>query len=181
MPPRAEAIALLVQLVREALNRQIVPVLHLYPLGKSQEVTRILSDHGIGVLQHPEIYAISRVYQACGVDLGKLQPYRGAPLPGWAVITLPKSSPRFRLAGLQQTVSIAVTGWAAIGSCRRLEVDHAVALSDHADYDELIETVSRVNPAKVYCTHGPAEFVDDLRNAGWDAQRLEWSTTRAIG
>jgi Cft2 family RNA processing exonuclease len=180
MPPRAQAIAALVELVRGTLFRGEVPVLHLYPMGKSQEISRILNDHGIGVLQHPEIFAITRVYQACGVELDKTREYHRFPLPGCAVITLPKSCPRFRLPGLERTVSIAVTGWAGCRSLRRLGVDHAVPLSDHADYDELIEAVRLVHPERVFCTHGPAEFVDDLRNAGWDAQRLEWSSVRAM-
>lgn len=180
-PPREESIASLVSLVRQILESRAVPVLHLYPLGKSQEVTKILTERGIGVFQHPETYAISRLYEACGVDLGQYGLYRNTPPRGSAVITLPKSSPRFRLPGLERAVSIAATGWAACGgTARRLGVDHAIPLSDHADYDELHEAVRRVAPAKIYCTHGPADFVDDLRSSGWDAARVEWSTKRAM-
>jgi hypothetical protein len=58
----------------------------------------------------------------------------------------------------------------------RLRVDHAVPLSDHADYDELLAAVARVAPRKVYCTHGPASFVDHLRDAGYDAHPLGRAT-----
>ena len=181
LPPREEAISQLVRLVGELLADAATPVLHLYPLGKAQEVTRILADHGIPVRQHPEIFAISRIYEACGVDLGPCAEYRPSPRADAAVITLPKSCPRFRLPGLVRPVSIAVTGWAASGgAARRLDVDHAIPLSDHADYGELLDAVKRVGPAKVYCTHGPAEFVADLRSRGWDAKRLEWSSERAL-
>lgn len=181
LPPRDEAIAQLVHLVGELLAQHATPVLHLYPLGKAQEVTRILSDHGIRVQQHPEIYAISRVYEKCGVALGRYAAYRPESDPRSAVITLPKSCLRFRLAGLVRPVSIAVTGWAAGGATlQRLGVEHAIPLSDHADYDELLEAVARVAPTRVYCTHGPAEFVDHLRAAGWDAQGLEWSSFHSL-
>jgi hypothetical protein len=50
--------------------------------------------------------------------------------------------------------------------------DYAVPLSDHADYDELIECVERVEPRVVYCTHGPDEFVGRLRKLGHDARPL---------
>ena len=40
-------------------------------------------------------------------------------------------------------------------------------------YDELFEAVERVNPRKIYCTHGPASFVDCLRAAGHNAFPLE--------
>jgi hypothetical protein len=55
----------------------------------------------------------------------------------------------------------------------RLGVDHAVPLSDHADYDELFEAVERVAPKVIYCTHGPVSFVECLRNAGYNAHPLE--------
>ncbi len=55
----------------------------------------------------------------------------------------------------------------------RLGVDHAIPLSDHADYDELFEAVERVDPRVVYCTHGPVSFVDRLREAGHNAYPLD--------
>lgn len=179
LPPREQAIAQLVELVQGLIREDRTPVLHLYPLGKSQEVTRILTDHGIRVLQHPEILAISRVYEQCGISLGRVAAYRPGRSRRSAVITLPKACPRFRLPGLVKPVSLAVTGWAlGTNSDKRLSVDYAVPLSDHADYDELLETVRRVAPSRVYCTHGPAEFVDHLRAAGWNAEGIEWSTVR---
>jgi hypothetical protein len=71
---------------------------------------------------------------------------------------------------LRKTVSIAVTGWAIDRGARfRLGVDHALPLSDHADYDQLIETVRRVAPREIYCTHGPRQFVDHLCDLGFNA------------
>jgi hypothetical protein len=67
-----------------------------------------------------------------------------------------------------------VTGWAMHENTRgRLGVDHAVPLSDHADYDELFEAVERVSAGVIYCTHGPASFVDCLRAEGFNAHPLE--------
>jgi hypothetical protein len=75
-------------------------------------------------------------------------------------------------------VSIGVTGWAVDPAWRwRLGVDYAVALSDHADFDELLECIERVEPAVIYCTHGPAEFVTYLRRAGHNAHPLESCTS----
>ena len=44
MPPRDETIAKLLDIVRGALAAGKTPVIHAYPLGKSQEVTKILTD-----------------------------------------------------------------------------------------------------------------------------------------
>ena len=79
-----------------------------------------------------------------------------------------------RLPGLNKTVTFAVTGWATHERTRdRLGVDHAIPLSDHADYDELFETVERVGAKTIYCTHGPESFVDCLRRAGHNAHPLD--------
>lgn len=173
-PPRESVIDQLVTLVRRAIDDGATPVVEAYVLGKGQEVTRILTAAGFPVLQHPKMYEISQVYRQCGVDLGDCHKYTGEPLPGHVVVVPPRMHRGSRLPGLKRTVTFAVTGWAMHDRTRgRLGVDHAVPLSDHADYDELFEAVERVEPRVIYCTHGPASFVDCLRAAGFNAHPLE--------
>jgi putative mRNA 3-end processing factor len=173
-PPRDRVLDQLFTLVRETLARGATPVIEAYLVGKSQEVTRLLTRAGFPVLQHPKIHAISQVYGACGVDLGDCRAYAGTPLEGHALVVPPRMHRAGRLPGLKKTVSFAVTGWATHERTRaRLGVDHAIPLSDHADYDELFEAVERVNPRVVYCTHGPESFVGCLRAAGHNAFPLE--------
>jgi Cft2 family RNA processing exonuclease len=176
MTPRAQAIDQLLTLVRQTLDSGDTPVVEAYVLGKGQEVTKILTNAGIPVLQHPQMYAISQVYRACGVDLGDVHPYSGQPLPGHAVVVPPRMHRGGRLPNLKRIVTFAVTGWAMHTRTRsRLGVDHAIPLSDHADYDELFEAVERVEPRVIYCTHGPESFVDCLRAAGHNAHPLDGS------
>jgi putative mRNA 3-end processing factor len=170
MPPREETIALLVDIVRQALACGKTPVIHAYPLGKSQEVTKILTTHGIPVFQHSTIFAVSRIYEECGMNLGDVKVYAGEPIDGHAIVTLPRGMHEFRLAGLKRIVSIAPTGWAIDPSTKyRWGVDHALPLSDHADFDQLIETVRRVEPSEIHCTHGNDDFVDHLCDLGFNA------------
>jgi Cft2 family RNA processing exonuclease len=174
LPRRETIVAHLLELVHAAFCAGKTPVVHAYPLGKSQEVTKILTQNGVPVLQHAIVYEISRVYQSCGVDLGDFACFDGQPLAGHAVVTLPRSARRFRLPSLARTVSIAVTGWAMDENAKyRLGVDHALPLSDHADYDQLIETIHRVEPREIFCTHGPAEFADHLCELGFNAYPLQ--------
>ncbi|MGI9427290.1 MAG: MBL fold metallo-hydrolase RNA specificity domain-containing protein [Bythopirellula sp.] len=170
LPPRAAVVAELIDLVREALQSGKTPVIHAYALGKAQEVTKLLTDAGIPVQQHPMTFAVSEVYRQCGTDLGDVTEYRGRWQPGCALVTLPRGMKEFRLAGIDQPISIAVTGWAMdSGTKYRQKVDHALPLSDHADFDQLLETVERVAPKAIYCTHGPREFVEHLRAEGLNA------------
>ena len=77
------------------------------------------------------------------------------------------------LRNLGRTATIVVTGWAHAPRGRQaFGADFAVPLSDHADYDELLECIERVGPRIIYCTHGPEVFVDDLRVRGFDARPL---------
>ena len=172
LPPRGETIAQLVELTRQAIARERTPVIHAYVLGKAQEVTKILTTAGIPVLQHPEIFEISRVYERCGVSLGDCRRYEGSPVAGSAVIAPPRRSRGFRLANLKQTVSFAVTGWAVDEATVRWGVDHALPLSDHADFDQLIFAAEQVQASAIYCTHGPESFVDTLRERGLNAWPL---------
>ncbi len=181
LPARATVIAQLLEIVHGALAEDRTPVVHAYPLGKSQEVTKILTDSGVPVLQHKVVYEVSRIYEACGVDLGDFACFDGRPLAGHAVVTMPRSAKHHRLPNLGRTVSIAVTGWAADASAKyRLGVDHALPLSDHADYDQLIETVRQVEPKEIFCTHGPAGFAEQLCALGFNAYPLQASLQRRL-
>jgi len=170
LPPRDEALGRLFEEVGKALAAGAVPVVEAYALGKAQEVTRLLTGAGFRVLQHEHAYQISRIYESLGVDLGDYGPLRGDPASEHVLVVPPRTR---RFDSVAREVRFAVTGWAVDrGAKYRLRVDHAIPLSDHADYEELLEAVGRVAPRKVYCTHGPESFVERVRDAGFDAHPL---------
>lgn len=170
MPPWEETVVDLVRLVREALAARHTPVIHAYVLGKAQEVTRLLTQNGIHVLQHRDVFLISQIYERCGIALGNYGVYDGRSRGEFALVVPPGKSHLRRLGGLEPLTTFAVTGWAAVKSTRsRLGVDHALPLSDHADYDQLLEAAAQVAPREIYCTHGPECFVGHLRRAGFMA------------
>lgn len=174
LPPREEVIEQLIRTVQLILNSGRTPLIHAYVMGKSQEVTRILTQHGIPVQQHPLINEISQVYEAQGCPLGDFKCYDDRYLPGHVVITPPFMQKAAPLRNLGRTSTIVVTGWAHAPRGRQAAgADFAVPLSDHADYNELLECIDRVQPRIIYCTHGPAAFVDDLRRRGFDARPLD--------
>jgi Cft2 family RNA processing exonuclease len=178
MPPREMAIDQLITLVQHTLDDGAVPVIQAYILGKSQEVTRILTSADIPVLQHRKIFEVSRVYEECGVSLGHYDLFSGQIAPGWALI-VPPGMGWVHQFGRQ--VSFVVTGWAIDPRAKyRFRVDHAIPLSDHADYDELLEAVNRVAPRIVYCTHGPESFVQRLLEAGHNAHLLGRSSQKRL-
>jgi Cft2 family RNA processing exonuclease len=173
LPPREESVAQLVGIVMRTLAIGRTPVVEAYVLGKAQEVIRILTDHGVSVVQHRLVHEISDVYEQYGCPLGSAPVYDGPP-EGAAVVAPPRWQKGAALPGLINPVRIAVTGWAADPLWRlRRGYDYAVPLSDHADYDELIECIEQVQPRVVYCTHGPEAFVARLQKLGHRAYALD--------
>jgi putative mRNA 3-end processing factor len=76
-----------------------------------------------------------------------------------------RGRPRF-----ENPCRIIMTGWAMLKNAKyRYGVDHALPLSDHADFDELMELIERVRPRKIFTHHGYREFAETLRGKGLDA------------
>jgi hypothetical protein len=68
-----------------------------------------------------------------------------------------------------------VSGWALDrGAAWRFGTNTCFALSDHADYPDLLEYVRLTGARTVYTLHGFAdEFAADLRMQGYDARALK--------
>ena len=172
-PDRSVTVQRLISTVRSVLLRGNVPIIEAYVAGKAQEVTRLLTSAEIPVTQHPEIFAISEVYSELGQDLGDYRLYESAPVPGAALIVPPSQQRASSIGEIHRQERIAITGWAMQDDeARRRKVQHVIPLSDHADYNELLQLVEVAAPKKIFCVHGPREFCDDLKSRGHDATFL---------
>ena len=181
MPSRDQVVEQLLGAVENALAVNKTPVIHAYVLGKAQEVTRMLTSNGIPVVQHPLAYEVSQIYEQTGCPLGDVQCYEDSIPAGSALVIPPKRQTAMEIPLPDKKTTIAVTGWANSPSTRyRLGVDVAIPLSDHADYDDLFETVEMVQPQVIFCTHGPKSFVEDLRGAGHNAHWLDETSRTAL-
>ena len=89
------------------------------------------------------------------------------------VISPPAGKEAIRRLGRYRTG--LVSGWAQDPDFRRLfGADCAFPLSDHCDFDELLEVIRRSGADKVYTVHGfPAEFAKHLRKRGVRAHALQ--------
>jgi len=151
-----------------------------YSLGKAQEICRILTDVGLNVTLHGAPHALCAIYERFGVTLGRYRRYafedfhgeRALDLRERGVLVAPPSCARSSLVTrFDNPCRIILTGWALLkGAIYRYGVDYALPLSDHADFDELIELVERVRPKKVFTHHGYREFAEHLRQRGLDAE-----------
>ena len=181
-PPRALVAEQLVELCERALRDNRQPIVMGYTLGKAQELTRILTDAGLNVTLHGAAHTISGFYEKFGVALGRYRRYRFEDFHGDAgqrvdlrergVLVAPPYVARTAfVTRFDNPLRIIATGWALLqNAIYRYGVDHALCLSDHADFDELIDLIERVAPRKVFTHHGYREFADHLRSRGIDAE-----------
>ena len=85
------------------------------------------------------------------------------------------------LENIRRKRTAVLTGWAMDRGTRYFNgVDQAIPLSDHADFSELVEYVRKARPKKVYTVHGFTEFVNSLRDRGFDGEPLR-KTTKVEG
>ena len=179
-PPWREVADRLVNIVGEALRAGRQPVVMGYSLGKSQEITRVLTDAGFVVTAHGAVYQMNRLHEGFGVGLGAYRRYdaadfhgpRALPLEERGVLVAPPQVARSGfVTRFNDPCRVMLTGWGLLkNAVYRYGVDHVLPLSDHADFDELLELVERVRPKKIYSHHGYREFADTLRARGHDAE-----------
>jgi Cft2 family RNA processing exonuclease len=178
-PPWRSVAEQLVELVDAALRDGRQPIVMGYALGKAQEATRILTDAGIPVTVHGAVFAMSQIHDRLGVQLGAYRRYvaedfhgpRALDLLQRGVLIAPPNVARSAfVTKFKNPLRVMLSGWSLLkGAIYRYGVDHALPLSDHADFDELMELIERVRPEKIFTHHGYREFADILKARGLDA------------
>jgi len=172
-PPREETYEAIRGFVRQALNDGVAPILFAYTLGKSQEAMRLLADGGLEVAVHSSIADIADIYAAFGCKLAHRR-FDGELRKG-EVLIYPTQFNRARaLDKLGPSRTAVLTGWALDSGARyRYGTDAAFPLSDHADFEGLLDYVKKTGAKKVLTVHGFAsQFAACLRDRGIDAQPL---------
>jgi DNA ligase-1 len=174
-PPAEVTVARIIAFCGETLAEGRVPVLLGYSLGKAQEILAALTGAGLPVMLHGAVWRMTRLCEEMGVEFPPYTRYEPSSVGGHVLLCPPASAGSAMLEGLPEHRVAMITGWALDGGViHRYRCDQAFPLSDHADYDELLEMVERVAPKRVLTLHGFAEeFAKDLRERGIEA----WSLT----
>ncbi len=174
-PPTEEVAAQIRAFCVAALERNELPVLLCYSLGKGQELLAWLAELDAPIWLHPAHAEMADLYGRLGVSL---PPYRthslGSSMAGGVLLCPPGSRKTRWFARLPRPSTAYISGWACGDGARwRFGTDACFALSDHADYPDLLEYVRRTGARRVYTVHGfAADFACDLRALGYDAEPL---------
>lgn len=176
-PPLAETVERMRRFVREVVEGGEVPLLLGYSLGKAQEILRGLAGMGMPVMVHKSVLEMTRAVEGLVGALPEYRLFDAGEMKGH-VLVFPPSAGRSKMAKELEgcrTRRAMFSGWALDPRSRyRYRVDEVFPLSDHADYLELIETVEKVGPKRVYPVHCYTQaFAADLRRRGWDAWTLD--------
>lgn len=156
-------------------------VLTGYALGKAQMLTYLFR-HWAPIYVHDSVRSMSEIHIGLGVDIPSLSSYSAgtesllAKKP-WIMISPSMSGRSAFLKSLREKYNallIAFTGWSVDQDYRyKVGVDYAFDLSDHCDFNELVELAKYCDPSKIYTVHGfAAEFANHLNKLGFDAEPL---------
>lgn len=160
-------------------------LLFAYAFGKTQrllaELARLPRARALaaerGVLLHGAAAELTRLYREQGYDLLPTRLVTETD-PGdyaGALVLAPPSAHRsawMKRFPLPQTAF--ASGWMLVrGARRRRGYERGFAVSDHADWPDLVRTVEESGARRVFVTHGQNDlFARYLRELGYDAQPL---------
>jgi putative mRNA 3-end processing factor len=160
--PKAEIQKLLASLAQFPERAHLVGA---YSLGKAQRVIRMLRDAGYErtIYLHGAMERLCRLYEELGVALGDLAPAtvasgRKGDFAGAVVICPPSEIAERWARRFPEPVACFASGWMRIRQrAKQSGVELPLILSDHADWDELTQTITELDPAEVWVTHGREE------------------------
>jgi putative mRNA 3-end processing factor len=157
-PPDHEEIAKLLKSVRQFPER--THLVGAYALGKAQRLICLLRETGYEspLFMHGALERLNTLYRAHGIDLGPLAPATttsGDKLPGAIVLAPPSAIADKWSRRFADPLPVFASGWMRVRArARQRHVELPLILSDHADWNELIQTVKEVAPGELWITHG---------------------------
>ena len=162
-PPSEDEIDRLIRSTRQFPDR--AHLVGAYALGKAQRVIRLLRDRGYDktIYIHGALAKLCDYYVDRGIDLGDLAPAtvengRKGDFAGAVVVGPPSAFADRWARRFPDPVACFASGWMRVRQrARQRGVELPLILSDHADWDELTDTIETIAPEEVWVTHGREE------------------------
>ena len=154
-------------------------VLIAYSLGKAQRILEPLAETGLPIFVHGAVYNVQQVLINNGWQLPhveKIYADTKKELLAGNIIIAPPSADNSLWIKRFYPYSVGIcSGWMQVrGNARRRNTDAAFALSDHADWNGLLQAVKATQAQKVYATHGfQSAFSRYLNEQGIDAAEVK--------
>jgi putative mRNA 3-end processing factor len=142
------------------IEREIGRLLAAYALGKAQRVIAELrrAGHTAPIYLHGAMERMCDIYRQFGVDLGVLRPVaetKPEDMRGCIILCPPSALQDRWTRRLPDPIIAMASGWMRVRQrARQRQVELPLIISDHADWDELTDTIAEINPAETWVTHG---------------------------
>jgi putative mRNA 3-end processing factor len=153
-----------------------------YTLGKAQRLIMLLREAGYDrpIYCHGALEPMNALYAAQGLALGDLKALdraKPADLEGEIILAPPSALSDRGSRKMGNAVRAFASGWMSIRArARQQAVELPLVISDHADWDELTDTIDALAPAEIWVTHGNEEaLVHWARSKGRRARPLTLS------
>ncbi|MFA5931419.1 MAG: MBL fold metallo-hydrolase [archaeon] len=172
-PKQSEVTSEMISWVSDKAKKGLV-VLSGYSLGKAQELTKIANEAGFTPIVHDSIFELNEIYKKHGVNVGDYTKLDHNLKDSSVLIMPPQLVDRHLFATLEhfdkrKFFSALATGWTHRGA-----FDKTFPLSNHADFNDLIEYVKLTNPKLILTDHGFCEeFARKLNKLGFNAKPLK--------
>ncbi|MFZ7146365.1 MAG: MBL fold metallo-hydrolase RNA specificity domain-containing protein [Bacteroidota bacterium] len=147
-----------VKVLEELAAENVNVVIGAYAIGKAQRISKLITEKfpEIPVYVHPEIIPFNDIYSSFGFDLGSWKPYRRTEFKEQERSFYIVSPSQFRRFSRNKNVmKVFATGWKQ----SYYECDRVLPISDHADWNGLLEMIRQSNPSKIYTVHGDGTFL----------------------
>jgi putative mRNA 3-end processing factor len=162
-PPAEVEVARLLQSAAQFPERS--HLVGAYALGKAQRVIRLIRDAGYSdpIYIHGALEKLCAYYQSVGIDLGELRPatVEGGgkqECAGAIVVGTPSAFADRWARRFPDPVFAFASGWMRIRQrARQRGVELPLIISDHSDWDELINTIRETGAPEIWVTHGREE------------------------
>lgn len=134
-----------------------------YALGKAQRVIGELRTAGYHdpIYLHGALEKMCRLYQDLGVDLGDIRSVMDSEketMRGQIILAPPSALNDRWSRRLPDPVTAMASGWMSVRQrARQRNVELPLIISDHADWNELTQTIKDVSPSETWITHGREE------------------------
>lgn len=131
-----------------------------YSLGKAQRVIKLLRQAGYDhpIYLHGSMVAMCDFYQKNGINLGDLRKATGLAkdaLKGCIVIAPPSTLKEPWSRRMTDPVLSMASGWMTVKQrVRQSGIELPLTISDHADWNELTQTIKDTEASEVWVTHG---------------------------
>lgn len=150
-PPRERLYEEIVSWVKRVAGEGCIAMLYAYPLGKAQELVKLLNEYAsIEPMVHSTIARVNKVYERTGVKLRYVmedlcREFKDGSRGGIYILPIRCFKPDVKLPKAYRAI---FTGWAAKFSFSCFE--KAFPLSSHSPYPLLMEYIAQTGARRVY-------------------------------